>query len=83
MEGTVFKALACSELLCLAKALKLFSLHLCPKLSLCFNLAQVDSFSNNAEIRQGLVGLLGTKAFLCPSFLVFRKQASFSLHDLP
>ena len=26
---------------------------------------------------------LGTKAFLCPSFLVLRKWASFSFHDLP
>ena len=31
----------------------------------------------------GPVGFLGTKAFLCPSFLVFRKWASLSLHDLP
>ena len=31
----------------------------------------------------GAVGLLGTKAFPCPPFLVFRKWASFSLHDLP
>lgn len=29
------------------------------------------------------MGLLGTKAFLCPAFLVFRKWVSFSLHALP
>ena len=29
------------------------------------------------------MGLLGTKTFLCASFLVYRKQASFSLHGLP
>ena len=36
-----------------------------------------------SETQQDPVGLLGTKAFLCPPFLVFRKWASFSLHDLP
>ena len=29
------------------------------------------------------MGLLGTKAFLCPPFLVSRKWASFSIHALP
>jgi len=33
--------------------------------------------------KQGSLGLLGTKAFLCPPLLVFRIWASFSLHDLP
>ena len=29
------------------------------------------------------MGLLGTKALLCPPFLVFRKWASFTLHGFP
>ena len=29
------------------------------------------------------MGFLGTKAFLCPPFLDYRKQSSFSLYDLP
>jgi len=29
------------------------------------------------------MGLLGAKAFLCPPFLDYRKDASFSLPDLP
>ena len=33
--------------------------------------------------RAGPVGLLGTKAFLCPEFLVFRKWASLGLLGLP
>ena len=32
--------------------------------------------------KQGPVGLLGTKVFLCPSFLIFRIWISFSLHGL-
>ena len=36
-----------------------------------------------ALLEQDPVGLLGTKAFVCPPFLVFRKEASFSLQDLP
>ena len=35
------------------------------------------------EIKQGPVGLLDTKNFLCPQFLGFRKCASFSPHGLP
>ena len=34
-------------------------------------------------MEQGPVGLLGTKAFCVPHFLDYRKQPSFSLHDLP
>ena len=29
------------------------------------------------------MGLLGTKSFLCPPFLDYRKSISFSLKDLP
>ena len=36
----------------------------------------------NSETKQGPVCLLGTKAFLCLSFLDYRKWTSFSLHDL-
>ena len=32
---------------------------------------------------KGPVDLLGTKASLCPPFLIFRKWASFNLHGLP
>ena len=35
------------------------------------------------ETQQDPVGLLGTKAFLGPPFLDYRKWASFSLQDLP
>ena len=35
------------------------------------------------EIEQDPGGVLGTKAFLCPPFLVIKKQDSFRLHDLP
>ena len=35
-----------------------------------------------AETEQDSVGLLGTQAFVS-LILVFRKEASFSLHDLP
>ena len=36
-----------------------------------------------SEIEQDPGGLLGTKAFLCPPFLVIKEQDSFRLHDLP
>ena len=39
--------------------------------------------SNSTVTEQGPVKLLGTKAFLCPPFLVLWKWASFSLHGLP
>ena len=35
------------------------------------------------ETEQGSVELLGTKAFLCPPFLVLRKWVWFSRYDLP
>ena len=35
------------------------------------------------EMEQGPLGLLGTKAFLWPPLFIFRKWASFCLHDLP
>ena len=34
-------------------------------------------------LKQGPVGLLGTRPFCVPHFFDYRKQASFSLHDLP
>ena len=37
--------------------------------------------ANDAE--QGPVELLGTKPFYVPLFFDYRKQALFSLHDLP
>ena len=40
-------------------------------------------FCPESETDQDPVGLQGTKAFLCTPFLVCRKYASFSLHDLP
>ena len=36
-----------------------------------------------SEIEQDPGGLLGTKAFLGPPFLVIKEQDSFRLHDLP
>lgn len=49
----------------------------------------INSFAFNfiytikLETEHGLIGLLGAKAFLCLPFLVLRKWASLSHHDLP
>jgi len=45
--------------------------------------SEITFASSSHEIEQIPAGLLGTNAFLCSSLLVFRKWASFSLHDLP
>lgn len=42
-----------------------------------------NSLRTSTYTKQDPVGVLGTKAFLCLSFLGYRKLASFSLHDLP
>ena len=36
-----------------------------------------------ADTLQGPVGLLGTRTFCVPHFFDYRKQPSFTLHDLP
>ena len=43
----------------------------------------VGCFHKGNETEQDLVGILEAKAFLCTLFPDYRKQASFSLHDLP
>ena len=49
------------------------------------NLPLVTGFEDGegAETGHGPVGLLGTKALPCPPLLVFSKEASRILHDLP
>ena len=37
----------------------------------------------STDIKQGPLGLLGTKTFCVPHFFDYRKQPSFSLHDCP
>ena len=39
--------------------------------------------NHKSDTEQGPVGLLGTKSFCVPRFFDYRKQPSFSLHDLP
>jgi len=41
------------------------------------------ALTEQSETKHSPVGLLGTKDFLCPLFLILRKWASFSHHDLP
>ena len=38
---------------------------------------------HSVDTQQGPVGFLGTKTFCVPHFFDYRKQPSFSLHDLP
>lgn len=49
------------------------------------NLPLVTGFEDGegAETGHGPVGLLGTRALPCPPLLVFSKEASRILHDLP
>ena len=42
-----------------------------------------DKSPQGSVAEPGPIGLLGTKAFLCPPCLILRKWASFSLHGLP
>ena len=49
-----------------------------PKRNLCLN----NNFGG-IDTEQGPMGSLGTKPFCVPHFLDYRKQPSFSLHDLP
>ena len=44
---------------------------------------QVPIWGKQFQYQTGLCGAPGHKAFLCPHFLNYRKQPSFSLHDLP
>ena len=48
-------------------------------------LLKIEEYQRKGGIdtAQGPVGLLGTKTFCVPHFFDYRKQPSFSLHDLP